>query len=62
LGHVRISGRAPQELLAICEKAMAREKKQRYESSMDMAEDLQAFLDRRVVRAHQTGALAELRS
>ena len=53
---------APPELSAICEKAMAREKRDRYASSLDLAEDLQAFLDHRVVRAYRTGAAAELRS
>ncbi|WP_197454330.1 protein kinase domain-containing protein [Stieleria varia] len=45
-------------LLAICQKAMARSIDQRYESSRSMAEDLQAFLDQRVVQAYQTGAIA----
>jgi WD40 repeat protein len=53
---------APPELIAICEKAMAREKRDRYASSLDLAEDLQAFLDHRVVRAYRTGAVAEFRS
>jgi tRNA A-37 threonylcarbamoyl transferase component Bud32 len=53
---------APPELVAICEKAMAREKRDRYVSSLELAEDLQAFLDHRVVRAYRTGALAEFRS
>jgi hypothetical protein len=53
---------APPELIAICGKAMAREKRDRYPSSLDLAEDLQAFLDHRVVRAYRTGALAEFRS
>jgi len=53
---------APPELIAICEKAMAREKPGRYSSSAAFAEDLQSFLDRRVVRAYRTGAVAEFRS
>jgi eukaryotic-like serine/threonine-protein kinase len=53
---------APPELIAICEKAMAREKQGRYATSLDLAEDLQAFLDHRVVRAYRTGAVAELRT
>lgn len=51
----------PPELIAICEKAMAREKKDRYASALELAEDLQAFLDHRVVRAYETGPIAELR-
>lgn len=53
---------APAELVAICEKAMARKKADRYHSSRDLAEDLQAFLDGRVVQAYRTGAWAEFRS
>jgi WD40 repeat protein len=41
---------------------MPREKKARYASSLDLAEDLQAFLDRRVVQAYRTGPAAELRA
>ncbi len=58
LHHVR-SG-VPAELAAICEKAMARSAERRYADTQAMAEDLQAFLDGRVVRAWRTGAVAEL--
>jgi WD40 repeat protein len=57
-----LNPQAPPELIAICEKAMAREKRDRYASSLDLAEDLQAFLDHRVVRAYRTGAVAEFKS
>lgn len=57
-----INPKAPAELLAICDKAMAREKKDRYSSSLELAEDLQSYLDGRVVRAFQTGPVAELKS
>lgn len=56
-----LSPDTPDELNAICEKAMAREREQRYQSALDMAEDLQAFLDDRVVKAYRTGALVEAR-
>lgn len=49
------------ELVAICEKAMTREQGQRYQSMQEMAEDLKAYLEDRVVRAYRTGAYAELR-
>ncbi|MEZ5305017.1 MAG: serine/threonine-protein kinase [Verrucomicrobiales bacterium] len=52
---------APAELVAVCEKAMARDRERRYASCLDLAEDLQAYLDGRVVQAHETGALAELK-
>jgi len=51
----------PAELAAVCEKAMAREQTARYETMMAMAEDLRAYLEGRVVRAYETGALAEFR-
>jgi serine/threonine-protein kinase len=51
----------PAELVAICEKAMERDADDRYASMLAMAEDLRAFLERRVVRAYETGAWAESR-
>ncbi len=56
-----VNPKAPPELVAICNKAMSRRKPDRYASSVDMAEDLQAYLDNRVVLAYETGALAEIR-
>ena len=50
----------PQELVAICEKAMSRRKGDRYPDVTEMARDLRAFQDVRVVRAYRTGPLAEL--
>ena len=58
----QLNPQAPPELVAICEKAMAREKRDRYASSLDLAEDLQAYLDNRVVKAYRTGAVAEFKS
>ncbi len=49
------------ELLSICEKAMARDPAARYPDMQAMAEDLRAFLEGRVVRAHRTGAWIEFR-
>jgi len=49
------------ELAAICEKAMAREPARRYATTMELAEDLRAFLEGRVVRAYEAGAWAELK-
>ncbi len=51
----------PAELAAICEKAMARESEQRYADMHELAEDLRAYLEHRVVRAYQTGAIVEFR-
>ncbi len=49
------------ELVAICEKAMAREMDERYASMEELANDLRAYLEHRVVHAYETGAVAELR-
>ena len=52
---------APAELVAICEKAMAREIADRYPDMIALARDLRAYLEQRVVSAYETGAIAELR-
>ncbi len=52
---------APAELVAICEKAMARDPGDRYEDMSELASDLRALLEQRVVSAYRTGALPELR-
>lgn len=57
----QLAPQAPEELVAICEKAMERDPSQRYADMGAMAGDLQAFLEGRVVQAHRTGALIELR-
>ncbi|MBC7822184.1 MAG: serine/threonine protein kinase, partial [Planctomycetaceae bacterium] len=57
----RFDKRVPRPLAAICEKAMAREKPARYSTAVDLAEDLQAYLEGRVVAAYERGAWAEMR-
>jgi len=52
--------RAPAELVAICEKAMARDWRQRYPDVGALAEDLRAYLEHRVVKAYRVGAWIEL--
>lgn len=52
---------APLELVSIAEKAMATEREQRYPSALELAADLRAWLEGRVVLAHERGAWAELR-
>jgi serine/threonine protein kinase len=51
----------PPELEAICERAMACAQEQRYADMQALARDLGAYLEGRVVRAYETGPLAELR-
>lgn len=51
----------PPELAAIARRAMQRDRERRYPSMRAMADDLRAYLEGRVVRAHRTGALVELR-
>jgi len=51
---------SPPELIAICEKAMARDPALRYADPQEMVEDLRAFLAGRVVRAHDSGAWTQL--
>ncbi|MCP3916972.1 MAG: protein kinase [bacterium] len=56
-----VAPKSPPELVAICERAMARKKAARYSDMAGLAADLRAWLAGRVVRAHKTGVLAEAR-
>src|SRR5262245_8909309 len=49
----------PQELVAICERAMARDPEQRYADTGELGADLRAYLEGRVVKAYRTGAWIE---
>jgi len=49
------------ELEAICEKAMSRDPERRYADAAELARDLRAYLEGRVVAAYETGSAAELR-
>ncbi len=53
---------APRELVSICSKAMQRDPAARYADMREFGRDLRAFLDRRVVAAHESGPIAELRA
>lgn len=50
----------PAELQSICLKAMAPEPMARYDDMRELAADLRAYLEGRVVHAHQVGRWAEL--
>ena len=56
-----LAPRASPELLAVCRKAMARDPLERYAGADELAGELRAYLEGRVVRAHANGALVELR-
>jgi formylglycine-generating enzyme required for sulfatase activity len=49
----------PPELIAICNRAMARDPARRYGDMRELARELEAFLAGRVVNAYQTGPWAE---
>ena len=51
----------PSELVAICNKAMARNPEERYSDMLAIAGDMRAFVEGHVVRAYETGAAAELK-
>lgn len=51
----------PAELVAIVEKAMARDREERYPNVLALAADLRAFLAQRVVSAYRTGAIVEMK-
>ena len=51
----------PVELEAMCERAMQRDSAKRYAGTVALSDDLRAYLERRVVRAYETGTWAEAR-
>lgn len=53
--------RAPLDLVAVTEKAMARDRAARYASVRELGQDLQSWLEGRVVLASRHGPLVELR-
>src|SRR5262245_8199247 len=57
----KLAPHEPPELMAICTKAMARDPEQRYGSMLEVADDIQAYLENRVVRAYERGSLAEFK-
>lgn len=52
----------PAALVSIAHRAMAREVPDRYSSADALARELRAYIEGRVVKAHETGWLPELRS
>ncbi|QDV25411.1 protein kinase domain-containing protein [Aureliella helgolandensis] len=60
-GVREINKKVPAELVAIIEKAMHRQQTQRYQSAVELAEDLRAFLSQRVVLAYRSGHITQLK-
>ena len=58
---LELAPEAPLELVSIAERAMAAAPGERYTNAETMAADLRAWLEGRVVAAHERGAWAELR-
>ena len=54
-----IARQQPAELCSICEKAMEPDVRRRYANCAALSADLRAFLEGRVVAAHETGTWAE---
>lgn len=52
---------APAELVSICRRAMARQVSDRYDSVRALTEDLGAYLDTRIVKAHSGGPMLVVR-
>lgn len=52
---------APDDLVAICEQAMARAPERRYANTLEIARDIEAFLDRRPVSAQSRSLVYALR-
>jgi len=57
----KVARSVPPELIAICERAMEREAERRYPTMLELADDLHAFMEQRVVKAYEAGSLAEFR-
>ena len=57
---LELAPRVRPELVAICERAMAREPSARYLNMTGLTSDLRAWLEGRVVRAHKTGVVVEV--
>ena len=51
----------PEELVAVCRRALRAEPRERYGSVAELGADLRAFLEQRVVSAHASGLAAHLR-
>jgi formylglycine-generating enzyme required for sulfatase activity/tRNA A-37 threonylcarbamoyl transferase component Bud32 len=56
-----LSPEVAEELVDICRKAMARDVSARYADAQEIALDIEAFLDRRPVKAHAPGIIYALR-
>ncbi len=53
--------RVPNEIVAICDKALALQPNQRYQNALELADDLQAYMENRAIRAFQETACQRIR-
>lgn len=60
-GVLDLNPDAPRELVAVVERSLQADPDQRYPSAGELAQDLRAWLEGRVVHAFESGRLAELR-
>ena len=58
---IELAPDVPEELVAICDKAMAARPADRYETAEDLADDIGAWLEGRVVQAYDTGFVARVK-
>ncbi|MEZ6026568.1 MAG: serine/threonine-protein kinase [Planctomycetota bacterium] len=58
---VELAPGTPPELVSVIERAMAHDPDQRFASAQELAGEIQAYVDGRVVRSHKTGVWIELR-
>ena len=57
----KINPEAPPELIAICEKAMARERSERFGDAMALGEELRNWLEGHAVATYETGVIYSVR-
>ncbi len=56
-----VAPEAPPELVAVCERAMARNPAERYADMEELVSDVRAWIEGRVVSAYRTGVVTEIR-